>query len=78
MYTSYEVWRTSIASTLASRLTCAFFYASKHNAREVAHTSKHASWAIKAYVAFTAENQSFAFEKYLKSASGRAFARKRL
>jgi putative endonuclease len=50
----------------------------KHNAREVAHTSKYAPWAIKTYVAFSDENQAFAFEKYLKSASGRAFAKKRL
>jgi putative endonuclease len=50
----------------------------KHNAREIAHTSKYAPWAIKTYVAFTDEKQAFAFEKYLKSASGRAFAKKRL
>ena len=50
----------------------------KHNAREVAHTSKYAPWAIKTYVAFSDENQAFAFEKYLKSAFGRAFAKKRL
>ena len=50
----------------------------KHNACEVAHTSKYAPWAIKTYVAFSDENQAFAFEKYLKSASGRAFAKKRL
>ncbi len=30
------------------------------------------------YVGVTDEKQAFAFEKYLKSASGRAFARKRL
>jgi putative endonuclease len=50
----------------------------KHNARAVAHTSKYAPWAIKTYVAFTDKNQAFAFEKYLKSPSGRAFAKKRL
>jgi putative endonuclease len=50
----------------------------KHNAGEVAHTSKHAPWAIKTYVAFSDDKQAFAFEKYLKSASGRAFAKKRL
>ncbi len=49
-----------------------------HNAREVSHTSKFAPWAIKTYVAFSDEKQAFAFEKYLKSASGRAFAKKRL
>jgi len=50
----------------------------KHNAGEVSHTSKYAPWAIKTYVAFSDEKQAFAFERYLKSASGRAFARKRL
>jgi putative endonuclease len=50
----------------------------KHNAREVPHTSKYAPWALKTYVAFNDEKQAFAFERYLKSASGRAFAKKRL
>jgi putative endonuclease len=50
----------------------------KHNAGEVSHTSKHAPWIIKTYVAFSDEKQAFAFESYLKSASGRAFAKKRL
>ena len=49
----------------------------KHNAGEVAHTSKFAPWEIKTYIAFSDETQAFAFEKYLKSASGRAFAKKR-
>jgi predicted GIY-YIG superfamily endonuclease len=51
---------------------------SKHNAGEVPHTSKYKPWQLKTYVAFSDENQAFAFEKYLKSASGRAFAKKRL
>jgi predicted GIY-YIG superfamily endonuclease len=50
----------------------------KHNAGEVPHTSKYVPWAIKTYVAFSDEKQAFAFEKYLKSPSGRAFAKKRL
>ena len=50
----------------------------KHNAREVSHTSKYAPWEIKTYAAFSDEKQAFAFEKYLKSSSGRAFAKKRL
>lgn len=50
----------------------------KHNAGDVSHTSKYAPWALKTYVAFSEEAQAFAFEKYLKSASGRAFAKKRL
>jgi len=50
----------------------------KHNAGEVSHTSKYAPWTIKTYVAFSDEQRAFAFEKYLKSPSGRAFAKKRL
>ena len=50
----------------------------KHNAGEVPHTSKYGPWRIKTYVAFSDETQAIAFEKYLKSASGRAFAKKRL
>ena len=50
----------------------------KHNAGEVPHTSKYGPWRLKTYVAFSNENQVVAFEKYLKSASGRAFAKKRL
>jgi len=50
----------------------------KHNAREVSHTSKHGPWRIKTYVAFSDAAQAVAFEKYLKSASGRAFAKQRL
>lgn len=50
----------------------------KHNAGEVPHTSKHLPWRVKTYVGFSDEKQAFNFEKYLKSPSGRAFAKKRL
>jgi putative endonuclease len=60
-----------ITSDLRSRLK-------KHNAGDAAHTSKFAPWALKTYAAFADEKQAFAFERYLKSASGRAFAKKRL
>jgi putative endonuclease len=50
----------------------------KHNAGEVSHTSKYKPWRLKTYIAFSDEKQAFEFEKYLKSASGRAFAKKRL
>ena len=50
----------------------------KHNAGEVSHTSKYAPCGLKTYIAFSDEGQAFAFEKYLKSASGRAIAKKRL
>jgi putative endonuclease len=50
----------------------------KHNAGEVPHTSKFLPWRIKTYVAFSNVERAIAFEKYLKSPSGRAFAKKRL
>lgn len=48
----------------------------QHNSRAVAHTAKFAPWQIKNYVAFADRQKAFAFEKYLKSGSGRAFAKK--
>jgi predicted GIY-YIG superfamily endonuclease len=50
----------------------------KHSAGDVAHTSKYRPWHIKTYVAFRDARQAFNFEQYLKSSSGRAFAKKRL
>jgi putative endonuclease len=50
----------------------------KHNAGAVAHTAKYRPWQLQTYIAFSDENRAFAFEKYLKSPSGRAFAKKRL
>ena len=51
---------------------------SKHNSGDVAHTSRYRPWRIKTYIAFTDEARALAFEKYLKSGSGRAFAKTRL
>jgi predicted GIY-YIG superfamily endonuclease len=50
----------------------------KHNAGEVPHTSKYGPWRIKTYIAFSDEAQAVAFEKYLKSASGRALRQEAL
>lgn len=49
-----------------------------HNSGAVSHTSKHLPWALQTYIAFEDITRANAFEKYLKSASGRAFAKKRL
>ena len=51
---------------------------SRHNAGEVAHTAKYVPWTLKTYIAFSDETKAFAFEKYLKSGSGRAFAKRHL
>jgi len=50
----------------------------RHNAGQVSHTSKYLPWRLNTYLAFSDEKRAVAFERYLKSASGRAFAKKRL
>ena len=50
----------------------------EHNAGKSAHTSKFAPWRIETYLAFSDKNKAAAFERYLKSGSGHAFANKRL
>jgi predicted GIY-YIG superfamily endonuclease len=50
----------------------------RHNVGEVPHTSKFKPWKLKTYLAFSDEKQAIAFEKYLKTSSGRAFSKKRL
>jgi predicted GIY-YIG superfamily endonuclease len=50
----------------------------RHNAGEISHTAQHLPWDLKTYVAFSDETRATAFEKYLKSGSGRAFAKRQL
>jgi len=50
----------------------------RHNAGQVSHTSKYLPWRLNTYLAFSDEKRAVAFERYLKWASGRAFAKKRL
>jgi predicted GIY-YIG superfamily endonuclease len=49
-----------------------------HNAGQSPHTAKFKPWRLVTYVAFSDDAKAVAFERYLKSASGRAFAKKRL
>ena len=49
-----------------------------HNSGANKHTSKFKPWKIIWYSAFLSKEKAEAFEKYLKSASGIAFRRKRL
>jgi len=49
-----------------------------HNAGQSAHTRKFMPWRLVSYVAFTDEAKAVAFERYMKTGSGRAFAKKRL
>ena len=48
----------------------------RHNAGEIAHTAKYLPWSLKTYIAFADEQRAFAFERYLKSGSGRVFAKR--
>jgi predicted GIY-YIG superfamily endonuclease len=56
-----------LTTNLQSRLA-------KHNAGGNPHTAAHAPWQIQTAIAFTDEPRAAAFERYLKSGSGRAFA----
>jgi putative endonuclease len=49
-----------------------------HNAGKSTHTAKFKPWKLIWYCAFPDKYKALAFEKYLKSHSGRAFAKKRL
>ncbi|HNQ89753.1 MAG TPA: GIY-YIG nuclease family protein [Verrucomicrobiota bacterium] len=62
---------TGFTENLKVRLT-------HHNSGGDPHTAKYRPWRIKTAIAFTDREQALAFERYLKSPSGRAFARKRL
>ena len=48
----------------------------KHNAGEVPHTSKFKPWKIAVYFAFETKEKAAAFEAYLKTGSGHAFAKR--
>ena len=66
-----EHFYTGITDDLKARL-------STHNSGAVTHTAKYRPWRIKTYIAFSDQGRASAFEKYLKSGSGRAFAKARL
>jgi putative endonuclease len=60
-----------LTDNLATRLA-------KHNAGEVPYTAKFRPWRVKTAAAFRDRDKAAAFEKYLKSPSGRAFSKKHL
>jgi predicted GIY-YIG superfamily endonuclease len=49
----------------------------EHNAGKSPHTSKFMPWRVKFYAAFDTTELAQEFERYLKSSSGHAFAKKR-
>ena len=60
---------TGLTDDLAARLK-------KHNEGGVPHTSKFRPWHIQTEIAFRDRDKAVAFETYLKSGSGREFARR--
>ena len=63
-------WYVGMTEKLQERLKA-------HNSGKVPHTSKFPPWQIETAIAFRDKAKAVAFEKYLKSQSGRAFAKKR-
>lgn len=59
----------STRNTPAHRLT-------QHNAGQVPYTSKFTPWRLVMACWFANEDNAVRFERYLKSASGRAFAKR--
>ena len=49
-----------------------------HNAGKLRNTARYRPWSLATYLAFSSQQQAFAFEDYLKTGSGYAFSRKRL
>jgi predicted GIY-YIG superfamily endonuclease len=49
-----------------------------HNQGKCKHTSKYVPWKIKTAIAFIDKQMALDFEKYLKTSSGRAFAKRHL
>ncbi len=62
---------TGLCKDIESRLAA-------HNAGQSPHTSKFKPWRLLTYHYFERPEAAGAFERYLKSGSGRAFANKHL
>ena len=60
---------TGLTNDLKARLQ-------KHNEGGCSHTAKFRPWQIESYHAFQNREKAAAFELYLKSGSGREFARR--
>jgi predicted GIY-YIG superfamily endonuclease len=48
----------------------------QHNQGEVKATSTHVPWRVEVAIAFHDETKAAAFEKYLKTHSGRSFSKR--
>lgn len=49
-----------------------------HNSGESIHANKYIPWNLMTYIAFDSKDKAYAFERYLKSGSGRSFAKRHL
>jgi putative endonuclease len=58
-----------ITSTIQDRLA-------DHNAGRCPHTVRHRPWSLHVTIEFATEATALRFERYLKSGSGRAFAKR--
>jgi len=47
-----------------------------HNHRRAGHTAKYRPWQLSVVLEFPDQGRAKAFERYLKSGSGRAFAKR--
>ena len=47
-----------------------------HNNGKCKHTARHTPWKVVVYLGFESEKLARAFERYLKSGSGYAFAKR--
>jgi predicted GIY-YIG superfamily endonuclease len=47
-----------------------------HNAGRCSHTARHRPWQLHVVIEFQDEQRAVRFERYLKSGSGREFARR--
>jgi len=47
-----------------------------HNAGRCPHTARHRPWQLHVSIELPDEQRALAFERYLKSGSGRAFAKR--
>jgi predicted GIY-YIG superfamily endonuclease len=62
---------TGVASDAPTRLA-------EHNRGSCTHTAKYGPWSIDVVIEFADERRAIAFERYLKSGSGVAFAQRHL
>ena len=68
---SPKKYYTGISSDVSERLRY-------HNCGQSPYTTKFKPWELVTYIAFSDSSKAHKFERYLKSGSGRAFAKKHL